>query len=487
MFFTYLRSELFGRFKHTTVVSAGIAVAITLVVLVSSITAGIQSAQAKALESVYGVGTDVTVSQTGAAGGGKGGEKFDFGSDAGKTDGDTTKLEQSTLSVDPGSTVLASNALKKVSSTAHVASAVGVLQLSNSTFSGETPNQSSNSTTERQAPSGEGSDTQTQAPSGGPNGNGSSSFGLDRFTVDGVTEVTSAGPLSGVTVKSGKLFTKADASKNVAIVDSTYAKSESLKVGSTVSVAGTEFKVIGVVASSNSNSTTAANVYIPLKVAQKLSGEESVTTIYVKADSSKNVSSIQSALKKELSKATVNTEATLAASVNSSLNSVTKLIADFGTWLSYVALGVAFLLAVLFTISGVSRRTREFGTLKSIGWKNSRIARQVMGESLAQSLFGGVIGLALGTAGVFILNAISPVITNAPTVAEMSKGTSGPPSGGGMSAVSSAASSLNLHAILTPETIAVAIVAVIVGGVVAGLFGSLKANKLSPAEALRSI
>ena len=57
---------------------------------------------------------------------------------------------------------------------------------------------------------------------------------------------------------------------------------------------------------------------------------------------------------------------------------------------------LCFLIAViLFTISGVSRRTREFGTLKAIGWSNGRIVRQVAGESLVNGLIGGVIGWKL--------------------------------------------------------------------------------------------
>ena len=56
----------------------------------------------------------------------------------------------------------------------------------------------------------------------------------------------------------------------------------------------------------------------------------------------------------------------------------------------------AFLIAILFTISGVTRRTREFGTLKAIGWSNRRIVGQVTGESLVQGLIGGAVGVAIG-------------------------------------------------------------------------------------------
>ena len=53
----------------------------------------------------------------------------------------------------------------------------------------------------------------------------------------------------------------------------------------------------------------------------------------------------------------------------------------------------AFLLASLLTMSAVSRRVREFGTLKALGWKSRRIVGQVMGESIAIGIVGGVIGV----------------------------------------------------------------------------------------------
>ena len=61
MYWTYLRRELSGRKKQTAIVAIGLAIAIALVIIVNSLSAGIRDAQAQALESVYGVGTDLTV------------------------------------------------------------------------------------------------------------------------------------------------------------------------------------------------------------------------------------------------------------------------------------------------------------------------------------------------------------------------------------------------------------------------------------------
>ena len=76
----------------------------------------------------------------------------------------------------------------------------------------------------------------------------------------------------------------------------------------------------------------------------------------------------------------------------------------------------AFLLASLLTMSAVSRRIREFGTLKALGWKSGRIVGQVMGESLAIGIIGGAVGVALGFAGAVLVGKFAPpLVSSTPT------------------------------------------------------------------------
>jgi len=63
MFGTYLFRELTNRRKQTAIIAIGMALAVALVIIVNGVSAGVSAAQAKVLESVYGVGTDITVSQ----------------------------------------------------------------------------------------------------------------------------------------------------------------------------------------------------------------------------------------------------------------------------------------------------------------------------------------------------------------------------------------------------------------------------------------
>ena len=86
------------------------------------------------------------------------------------------------------------------------------------------------------------------------------------FTVVGVQPNTDGvGPLTPAEVTTGKGFTSADNTSKVAVLASSYATQEKLKVGSTINVAGTKLAVIGI-ASLPSGSTT--DVFLPLGEAQ---------------------------------------------------------------------------------------------------------------------------------------------------------------------------------------------------------------------------
>lgn len=513
MFLTYLRRELTNRKKQTVIIAIGMALAIALVVIVSSIAGGVKAAQSSVLQSVYGVGTDITVTKTTTpSASGSGRPSFDFGSQSGD-DSDSsgsTDLSQSRLAVARGTSTLSAANLTTVTGTDGVKAATGVLTLENSTFSGQVQQSTDDSSTDSSSSDSGSTDGSTQQgpPSGG--GFGGGSFDVDSFTVTGIPVSGDAvGPLTSTELTAGRTFTAKDAGKDVVVLDASYAKSESKAVGDTVDIGGTDFEVIGIVTSTGSSSTTGSNTYIPLDTAQALADlDGKVTSIYVSAESSSDVSAIKTALQQKLTTATVSTESDLASSVSGSLSTASSLVSNLGTWLSIVVLAAAFLIAILFTISGVTRRTREFGTLKAIGWSNGRITRQVAGESLVQGLIGGVLGAAAGLIGILVVNVISPTISasastttggggagggggmpgGAATAAAGSGTTDGAPAGGfGGGASTASTTDVVLHAPVTVEVILLAIGLAILGGLIAGALGGWRASKLRPAEALRSV
>ncbi|MET0842889.1 MAG: ABC transporter permease [Mycetocola sp.] len=481
MFGTYLRRELVGRRKQTIIIALGMALAIALVIVVNAVSTGVKDAQSSVLASVYGVGTDITVSMTpeapaegeGGPGGGPG--AFDFGADEGTTTGDgTTALSRSRLSAGPGTLTFDASTLDTVAGIDNVSAATATLSLTNTTFDGELPDFSA-------GPPAEGG----EAPDAG-----GSSFNVESFTVLGLDPAgDTVGPLSAVTLEEGRGLDADDEGGYVAVLDAAYASSAELAVGDTLDIGGTDFEVVGTVSSSSSDATTASNVYIPLDVAQSVAGlDGQVSTISVQAAASTQISQVKSDIEDELTDATVSTQDDLASSVSGSLASASGLVSGLGFWLSLLVLLAAFLIAVLFTISGVARRTREFGTLKAIGWSNRRIVGQVAGESTVQALIGGAVGVVVGIAAVVVINLSG--LTFGATASATAAGAGGMGGRGGFGGPAQAVAETTdvvLSAPVTPVVIVLAAAIAVVGGLLAGAIGGWRASRLRPAEALRSV
>ena len=254
--------------------------------------------------------------------------------------------------------------------------------------------------------------------SGGSGGgqNFRANFSTSSFGVEGVDIGTGQlGPLSSGKLSSGRTFTSSDASSDVAMVDASYAAQHKLKAGSTIAIgnskgASTNFTVIGIVSEPAGNNPS--DVYIPLAVAQNLAGlKNKVNTIYVAASSAAAIGSVSGEIKKAMPSETVTTSADLASEVTGSLSSASSLANNLGKWLALAVLIAAFGLASLLTMAAVSRRVREFGTLKALGWKSRRIIGQVMGEAVALGILGGVIGIGLGFAGAELVSRLSPKLS----------------------------------------------------------------------------
>ena len=145
MYGTYLRRELAGRVKQTVIVALGLAIAIALVIVVNALSAGVRDAQSQALSSVYGVGTDLTVTGAQTEPGQGGGTRFDFGAGEGATQDGTTTLSQSRLMTDMRRGTLDASTVATVTGLDGVAAATGALSLTNTTFSGQVPDRSAQS------------------------------------------------------------------------------------------------------------------------------------------------------------------------------------------------------------------------------------------------------------------------------------------------------------------------------------------------------
>ena len=481
MFFTYLRRELRRRRKAALVVASGLALGIALVIVVSSVSSGMGKAQDKVLQSLYGLGTDMTVTKA-ATPTASNSQRPRFQFDARGNDDDST--QSSDRVIVQGFTTLASSTVTKVGDQKGVSSAVGGLSLNVVKVDGQfTRGQFQQNQNSGNGQGGRGAGGGTGQPQGEVRGGGAD-FDINQYTVYG-TDVTKTalGPLTSSKITSGRTFKATETDAKVVVADSAYAKEKKYKVGSTVTVKSVKFKVIGIATADSGDA--AANLYIPLKQAQTLAGEKNkVTTVYVKATDSQQIDSVKSTIQKNVSGTTVTTSADLAKTVSGSLSTASSLATNVGKWLSIAVLVAAFLVAGLLTSSAVSRRVREFGTLKALGWKSGRVTRQVVGEAMVNGLVGGALGIGLGLAGAYVVTAISPTLQ-----AQLGGGGTGGPGGGFGGPGRRAAKTLEvaLTAPVNLTTIALAVALAVAGGLIAGAFGGWRASRLRPADALRRV
>jgi ABC-type antimicrobial peptide transport system permease subunit len=476
MFFTYIYRELRRRHRQALLTALGLAVGVGLVVAVSAYATGVGEAQEEVLQSLYGVGTDITVTQ--AAEEGTGGPA-EIGMNPGEREDQGERFSRDRVMTSRGQEIIAEKKIDQIAALDGVAAAVGGLTLTVMHVEGEfaemVPGQG-----EGQAP-GEG-ETPEAMPSQAP-------IEIESYSISGVDVAQqSIGPLSSAEIVAGRTFTSDEADARVMLVENGYAQQNDLVVGDTLKIDGVKYEIIGVLTASSN----ASNVYLPLARAQKLADEDGVSQIYVQADSAENIAAVKESIETIYPKATVTTAEDLADQVSGSLSSASKLADQLGTWLSVAALIAAFLVASLLTVSSVSRRVREFGTLKALGWRSRRIVGQVLGESLVQGVAGGLIGVVIGVAGAWLITRFSPALEA--SVGNAAGEVMGP--GMGMGGVGGAARealtaastvTVELGAPVSVQLVLIAVGLAVAGGLLAGAFGGWRAARLRPADALRRI
>jgi ABC-type antimicrobial peptide transport system permease subunit len=482
VFLTYIYRELRRRHRQAILTSLGLALGICLVVVVSATAGGVRNAQTQVLHTLYGVGTDITVSQNATQGSGG---PAQFGMNPGSSDQQGQRFSRDHINSTPGLALIPDKKVTSIAGLNGVSAAVGGLTLSSIHMSGHFAQVTGGTSGTPIGQPSSGSVTSTATPSQAP-------IKIDAFSIAGV-DVTyqSIGPLSSTTITSGRTFSVNETDAKVVVVDSGYAKQNSLAVGDTLKIGGVKFEVIGV----SKSASAVANVYMPLTRAQTLAGEKGkVNQVYVKATSATLITQVKKAIKTAIPGATVTTAQDLANQVSGSLSSASKLANQLGKWLAIAALVAAIAVASLLMLSAVGRRVREFGTLKALGWRSRRIVSQVLGEALAMGVAGGIAGIGLGYAGAQLISRLSPslqaTVASAGFPTGGSTASAGIPGGAGPgSAIRSLTHTVtvNLHAVVSPALLGVAIALAIGGALIAGGLGGWRAARLSPADALRRV
>ena len=299
------------------------------------------------------------------------------------------------------------------------------------------------------------------------------------YSIGGVDQTKpDIGLVTPAQVTSGRYFSTSGGRE--ALVGTSYAASHKLKVGSKLTLNGTTFVVVGLVQPPLGGQT--ADVYLPLKQLQTLAHEPGLANVaLVRASSGSSVGQVESEIKQNLGGASVASAKQVADRISGSLVDASNLAHNLGLVLAVVAAAAAFLLAVVLTLSSVGKRVRELGTLKALGWTQRLVVRQVVGESLAQGIAGGLLGIVIGVIAAALITAFGPTLT--------AHSASGGTSLFGLGSVASrtASRAVPLHTPTSVSLLFLGLAIAIAGGLIAGAAGALRASRLRPADALRTV
>jgi putative ABC transport system permease protein len=235
--------------------------------------------------------------------------------------------------------------------------------------------------------------------------------GTTNWTSSLVGATTSWLPVRNRTLSSGRFFTDGESDVVVLGPDTaTELFNRRSPVGQRVTVAGRPMTVIGVLASTGASSSSSSDddvAVVPLSTARSLTGtaSASVSTIYVQASSADGLSGAYQeidALLRNLhgdTDFTIATQESLLETANATNETLTILLGGVAA-ISLLVGGIGVMNIMLVA---VTERIREIGLRKALGATPATIRRQFLVEAGVLGVCGGLLGIALGTIGAFVL------------------------------------------------------------------------------------
>lgn len=198
------------------------------------------------------------------------------------------------------------------------------------------------------------------------------------------------------------------------------------------------------------------SIFLPLDSGPSVLGQKKYTGIFLVAASPDKVDYITSRIRDLYGDyLEVISIKQIARTVNNIIKILDVLL--FSTSSISFAVAVTGIMATMFT--SVMERTREIGVMKAVGFTNLQILILILSESLIMGLIGGLLGVAAGILGSYILTRRALMIVE------------------GVSFMA--------NPIITSDLLLTAIFMSVAVGIAGGFLPAFRASKLSPVEALR--
>lgn len=197
----------------------------------------------------------------------------------------------------------------------------------------------------------------------------------------------------GVTFDAGRM----PQSGFEAAIDTLYATSNKVKVGDTLELLNSKFKVCGIF-----QSGVGARVIVSLKTLQELNGTpDKVSVFFVR----RKAEVPEEAALQALSKGAPGYKVTASSQLQTLMTSNMPVFRNFIYAVVGLATTISFLIILLAMYTTITERTREIGILKSLGASKLYI----VGIILKESLMICTVGVGAGFLLAFIINRIIEV------------------------------------------------------------------------------
>lgn len=192
------------------------------------------------------------------------------------------------------------------------------------------------------------------------------------------------------------------------ILGSRAAASDEAAPGSTVTIDEERFRVVGVYRSDDV--MTDSGAYAPLGTVREIARTPGVVTaVWVVADVETDADALASAIEERFPTLVTVSGVDDFGKVDQGI----AIMDALNLAVTVLAVGLGAIAVMNTMIMAVFERTREFGILRAVGWRGSRIMRLVLTEAVFLCLVAAVVGIACGvlaTRGVMLIEEVQGIL-----------------------------------------------------------------------------